>query len=141
MQSFCAIAYPSTAISYNKNIVKIVNPVAVLGEDAACSYLQNKGYRILERNFRKGYGEIDIIAQNQDTLVFIEVKTRTSSKYGTPFDAISSGKLHQIIKAAKYYKYILRPELPDSLRIDAIGVIAWENEVVSIEHLENVSAF
>lgn len=121
--------------------MRIVNPIAVLGENAACEILQKKGYKILERNFRKSYGEVDIIAVNKDILVFVEVKTRTSSKFGTPFEAIASWKLRQIIKVAKYYKYILHNELPENLRIDAIGVIVWGNEIISIEHLENITDF
>jgi putative endonuclease len=123
------------------NVMKIVNPTAVLGEDAACDYLRKKGYKILERNFRKGYGEIDIVALDGDILVFIEVKTRTSDSYGTPFDAISSSKLRLLIKGANFYKYILHPELPDTVRIDAVGVLAWGDEILSIEHIENISGF
>lgn len=121
--------------------MKIVNPTAVLGEDAACKFLLKKGYTILERNFRKGYGEIDVIATEGDTLVFIEVKTRTSDKYGTPFEAIPPWKVKLIVKGAQFYKYILHTELPDNLRIDAIGVRVWGDEVLSIEHLKNISGF
>ena len=121
--------------------MKIANPVAILGEDAACVFLKNKGYKILERNFRKGYGEIDIIATYNDILVFIEVKTRSSRKYGTPFEAITIWKLKNIIKGAKYYKYILNPSLSDNMRIDTIGVMVWGSEILTIEHLENVTGF
>lgn len=121
--------------------MRIVNPTAILGENAACSYLQKKDYKVIARNFRKGYGEIDIIAIHQDTLVFIEVKTRSSDKYGTPFENVTPWKLKSLIHAAKFYKYILHPNLPDDIRIDAIGVNVWENEVVNIEHLENVTGF
>lgn len=121
--------------------MRIVNPTAILGEDAACEYIQKKGYRILERNFRKGYGEIDIIAIINSTLVFIEVKTRSSNKYGTPFEAISPQKLSLLVRGANFYKYVLHPDLPDEMRVDAIGVIVWGNEILSIEHLENVSGF
>lgn len=121
--------------------MKIVNPVAVLGEEAACEYLKKQGYRILERNFRKSYGEIDIIAQKEEVIVFIEVKTRTTSSFGSPFDAIAPQKLRQIIKGAKYYAYILHPDLPDNLRIDAIGVVVKDGNVVALEHRENVSGY
>ncbi len=121
--------------------MRITNPTAVFGEEEACKFLVKKGYKILERNFRKGYGEIDIIASHNHTLVFIEVKTRSSNKYGTPFDAISPQKLRLLIKGANFYKYMLHPELPDEMRIDAIGVMVWGNEILSIEHLENVSGF
>ena len=119
--------------------MKISNPTAVLGEDAACQFLINKGYRILERNFRKGYGEIDIIALQDKTLVFIEVKTRSSVKFGTPFDSIASGKLRTLVKGAQFYKYILHPELPDDIRIDAIGVMVDGGKVLTIEQIENIT--
>ena len=121
--------------------MKIVNPSAIFGEDEACKFLIKKGFKILERNFRKGYGEIDIIALDDKTLVFIEVKTRSSNKYGTPFEAISPNKLRLLIKGANYYKYVLHPNLTDDMRIDAIGVMVWGNDVLSIEHLENISGF
>ncbi len=119
--------------------MKISNPLAIKGEDAACAFLQKKGYKILERNFRKGYGEIDIIAIHNNTLVFIEVKTRTSNKYGTAFEAIAPWKISKLIRGAKFYKYIMHPELPDDLRIDAVAVMAWGDEILSIEHLENIT--
>ena len=80
-------------------------------------------------------------SEKQDEVVFIEVKTRSSNKYGTPFDAISPQKLRLLIMGANFYKYILHPDLPEEMRIDAIGVMVWGNEVLSIEHLENVSGF
>lgn len=121
--------------------VKIVNPTAVLGEEAAEKYLKNKGYKILERNFRKGYGEIDIISTYNNILVFVEVKTRTQERYGTPFEAISPWKLKSLIRGANFYKYAMHPELPDDLRIDAIGVIVEDGKVKSIEQIENISGF
>lgn len=121
--------------------MRITNPTAVLGENAACSYLSKKGYKILERNFRKSYGEIDIIAKKDNILIFIEVKTRSSNKYGTPFESIAPWKLKSLLHAAKFYKYILHPELPDDLRVDAIGVQVWRSEVLNLEHLENITGF
>lgn len=121
--------------------MKIVNPTAVLGEETACRFLLKKGYKILERNFRRGYGEIDIIALHENILVFVEVKTRSSDKFGTPFEAITQTKLRLLVKGANFYKYVLHNELPDEMRIDAIGVRVWGGEVLSIEHIENISGF
>lgn len=120
--------------------MKIVNPTAVLGEDVSCLYLVKRGYKILERNFRKGYKEIDIVALDKDTLVFIEVKTRTSQSYGSPFESIAPWKLHSLITMAKFYK-LLNPHLPDIMRIDAIGVTVFEGRVENIEHLQNITGF
>jgi putative endonuclease len=127
--------------------VKIVNPTGVLGEDVACEYLKKKGYKIIERNFRKGYTEIDIIAldgsmkftTSGSTLVFIEVKTRKSNAYGTPFESIVPWKVAHLAKTAQFYK-LLHPNLPDDMRIDAIGIIiSGNNKIEKIEHLENIT--
>lgn len=119
--------------------MRITNPTAILGEDAASTYLQRKGYKILERNFRKGYGEIDIISIYKNVLVFVEVKTRSSDRFGTPFESISKKKLQKVVSGAKYYKYILHPEFPDDIRIDAVGVTVSKGNVISIEHIENLT--
>lgn len=119
--------------------MKITNPTAVLGEDLAVTYLQKKGYQIIERNFRKRYGEIDIIAQKDDTLVFVEVKTRKSAQFGTPFEAITYWKLKSLIKTAELYS-MMYPRLPKQLRIDGISILLnSDNKAVTIEHVENIS--
>lgn len=92
-----------------------------LGEDLAVSYLKSRGYKILERNFKKRYGEIDIIAQEGETLVFVEVKTRFSQEFGPPEEAVSFWKLRQVAKTGEFYK-MLHPELPELLRIDVVAV-------------------
>jgi|SRR3989344_2563498 len=71
----------------------IPNPTARLGEKLAGEFLEKQGYKIIERNFRKGYGEIDIIALDKKTLVFVEIKTKTSNAFGTPFEAITPFKI------------------------------------------------
>jgi len=120
--------------------MRIVNPTAQKGENIACEFLKKKGYKIIERNFRKGYGEIDIIALKDNILVFVEVKTRTSNQFGTPLEAISYFKLKSLIKTAQFYK-VLNPRLPDSLRIDAISVMLDNfGSPTSIEHIENISS-
>lgn len=121
--------------------MKVANPIALLGEDKACEYLRKNGYKIIERNFRKGYGEIDIVAIHKNTLVFVEVKTRTSNQFGSPLESINYWKLKSLIKTAQYYK-LIHPKLPDSLRIDAVSVILSEDyKVENIEYIENISGF
>lgn len=119
--------------------MKITNPIAIKGEELATNFLRQKGFKIIERNFRKGYGEIDIIATKDKTLVFIEVKTRTSNKFGTPLESITYFKLKTLIKTAEFYK-ILNPHLPEQMRIDAISVELDNLEkLIKIEHIENIS--
>ena len=120
--------------------MKIVNPVAKLGEDKACEYLKKLGFKILERNYRKTYGEIDIIAIDKDVLAFIEVKTRTSDQFGSPLESITPWKLKSLIKTAQYYK-MTHKNLPESLRIDAVSVILSGNDVQNIELIRNISGF
>ena len=73
------------------------------GEDLAVNYLINKGYQILERNWRSGHKEIDIIALDGDTLVAVEVKTRKSNTYGEPDIAVGAMKQQMLIWAADAY--------------------------------------
>jgi putative endonuclease len=116
----------------------ISSPTARLGEEIATNFLAKKGYQIIERNFRKGYGEIDIIATFQNVLVFVEVKTRTTNLYGGAIEAISYAKLKKLTRTCQYYK-MLHPKLPEALRIDAILIDLENNEVKNISHIENIS--
>jgi len=122
------------------------------GEDIAVSYLQKQGFTIIDRNFRTRGGEIDIIAidpstglgssngdSGQVTLCFIEVKTRMSSQYGTPLEAISYWKLKALIKTAHYYKATHRG-LPELMRIDAVSIVlARDKSVSTIDLVKNIS--
>lgn len=120
--------------------MRISNPVARKGEDLACEYLKKKGYKIIERNFRKSYGEIDIIAIYRNILVFIEVKTRTNDKFGSPLESITQRKLRLLTRTAQVYKSF-HPTLPDSLRIDGIAIlIEYDLSNGKIEHIENISS-
>lgn len=116
------------------------------GEEMACEYLQSKGYKIIDRNFRLKGGEIDIVAVDPSTssgpngtLVFVEVKTRTSYKYGTGFEAITSWKLKALIRSANFYK-ISHKNLPDQMRIDAVSILLDSDGTCELfEHMENIS--
>ncbi len=114
------------------------------GEELAASYLRRNGYEIITRNFRIRGGEIDIVAIETSplgikTLVFIEVKTRTSNDFGTPFEAIGYYKVKTLIRAAHFYK-MNHPKLPNLMRIDAIGVILnAKNELLTIDLVKNIS--
>lgn len=73
------------------------------GEDVAARYLAQQGYRIVERNYRTPAGELDIIAQDGEALVFVEVKTRRTSTFGPPQAAVTPAKAAHIIAAAQHY--------------------------------------
>ncbi len=73
------------------------------GEETAANYLIENGYRILARNYKTRLGEIDIIGKDKDTLAFVEVKTRSTDRFGSPCDAISPAKRRQISKVATIF--------------------------------------
>lgn len=73
------------------------------GETLACEYLKKQGYQIIERNYRIRGGEIDIVAKDDDYIVFVEVKTRSSHEYGLPVESITPWKIRALIKAAQFY--------------------------------------
>ena len=74
-----------------------------LAEEKAQEFLRSNGYKILRRNYKTKLGEIDIIAKDKDTLCFVEVKCRSSERFGTGFEALNSRKQNQISKAALIY--------------------------------------
>lgn len=80
--------------------------LGAFGEDMACSYLESKGYKMIERNFSCRAGEVDIIGIDGDTIAFIEVKSRTSVDYGNPSEAVSRSKQSKIVKTALFYMTI-----------------------------------
>ena len=106
-----------------------------MGEDIAVKYLEDKGYKIIERNkhFSRAC-EIDIIALHKNTLVFIEVKTRKNNFLGTPFEAITQTKYKNI--KTGLYTYLNENPQYKKYRIDGIS-ITLEPELL-IEHLENI---
>lgn len=111
----------------------------IRGEDLACQYLKDKRYNIIDRNYRLKGGEIDIIAIKNEILVFVEVKTRKTKRFGTGLEAITPWKLKSLVKAANYYKVCNR-NLPDQMRIDAISIdLDHQGRIDKIEHIENIT--
>ena len=110
------------------------------GEDVAVAFLKKQGYKIIERNFKKKHGDIDIVALDGQTLVFIEVKTRHSKSFGPPLEAIPPWKVKGLVKSAQFY-HMLHPDLPDLLRIDAIGIDYSESATSpKIELVKNITS-
>ena len=83
----------------------VKNELGNLGEQIATEYIKKMGYKIIKRNFYCKQGEIDIIAQDNQEIVFIEVKTRSNMFFGRPSEAVNKVKLKHMCKAAKYYLY------------------------------------
>lgn len=104
------------------------------GEDLAVSYLENKKYIILHRNYQIRSGEIDIIAYDKDVLVCIEVKTRNNTRYGYAYESVDYRKQKKIIKTSLHY--LNKNKIKDTqLRYDIIEVYLKENN--RINHIEN----
>ena len=104
------------------------------GEEEATQYLIKNGYKIIERKFLCKRGEIDIIAKDKNTIVFIEVKTRKSIKYGLPAEAVDENKQKHIYKAAEYYLYKNKLE-KEYVRIDVIEIY-YKNDICKINHIK-----
>jgi putative endonuclease len=105
------------------------------GEDLAVDFLVKKGYRILQRNYRYGHGEIDIIAEWKNELVFVEVKTRLSKEYGDPEDAVTVRKRLTLRNTAEGFMF--ENNIADQIcRFDVIA-IEYDRGQPVIRHLED----
>lgn len=110
--------------------------IGILGENLATKYLEDKGYIIIGRNFECKQGEIDIIAQDKNEIVFVEVKTRTTFKYGKPVDAVTNVKQKHIEKSASFYIY--KNNLEKSfIRLDVIEVYLYRTRY-RINHIKQI---
>lgn len=112
------------------------------GEEIAAVYLKRNGYSIVDRNFYTPEGEIDLIALREEKgeriMIFVEVKTRTSEKYGYPEEAFTRKKWDHMIKAIDRYLQD-QPEYGDAWQIDVIAVQRLsEDQPPEIEHFDNV---
>ena len=100
------------------------------GEDAAAKYLKERGYKIIKRNYKCPFGEVDIIAELGEVLAFIEVKTRTSDKFGAPNEAVGRDRQKRYKNSARYYFTGREPDC--TVRFDIIEVTKE-----GINHIEN----
>ena len=103
------------------------------GEQLAKKHLQSKGYLFIAANFHTRFGEIDLIFQDGDQLVFVEVKTRSTTDKGLPEEAITPRKISHLKKAIDFF-YLENPELPRYARIDAVSITKDH-----IKHIQNIS--
>lgn len=108
------------------------------GEDLAVSYLRDKGYLILQRNFTRRVGEIDIIAKDGKTVVFVEVKLRKSTRFGAPAEYVNAAKQRRLLLTAELWLQAHPEELWS--RFDVIEILApqgCETPRVKINHIED----
>lgn len=106
------------------------------GEELASAFLSARGFTILERNWRCSAGEIDIVATSGDLAVFVEVKSRSGTGYGHPFEALTPPKISRLYRLASLWRREHAHSGP--FRIDAIAVLRPGSPSVSIEHLVEV---
>ena len=112
-----------------------------LGENIAADYLSKRGYTIRERNFRTREGEIDIIAEKNGTLVFVEVRAKTSKAFGTAEESITEKKKQRLIALAEAYLGECA-EQPASCRIDIIAITLGSNgELIRLNTIENATGW
>jgi len=112
------------------------NELGRWGEDVATEYLERKGYRIVERDWKSGHRDIDIIAQDGNELVFVEVKTRQTAQFGSPWEAVDYRKLHNIQSAINHYISFRRVNM--RVRFDVVSIVATDRTNPQIEHIEDV---
>ncbi len=104
------------------------------GEDAALAYLQAHGYTLIERNWRCRSGELDLVMQIGDELVFVEVRARRSKATGTPAESLTAAKQARLITLGEHYLATLPEPLP--WRIDVVLLaLDWRGQVLQLEHL------
>lgn len=103
--------------------------IGAVHEEKAAEYLRSLGYRILERNFRCRLGEIDLIAEEAGILIFLEVKYRKSSQYGTPAEAVTPAKQRRICRAADFYRMSRHVSGSRSCRFDVVSILGEQIEV------------
>lgn len=106
------------------------------GEEIACIYLEEKGYKIIEKNFFCKLGEIDIIAKKEKTIIFIEVKTRKNNSFGNPAEAVNKRKQIHMYNVAIYYMLIKRLKNVH-VRFDAIEIMRERGDF-KINHIKQI---
>lgn len=111
--------------------------IGILGEAIAADYLMHKGYAIIQKNYHTRYGEIDIIAENKEYIVFVEVKTRNETTTYSPSEAVNTSKQKRLLKSALLYLEAFPKTLQP--RMDVIEVILARSSLslIDINHIEN----
>lgn len=119
-------------------VVRAKDALGRMGEDVAARHLESEGFVVLERNWRCSEGEVDILARDGDTLVVCEVKTRSSTRYGSPFEAITERKLHRLERLGMRWMRE-RGVRPKRMRVDIVSVLAPPDGRRVIEHVRGLS--
>ncbi|MDZ7716727.1 MAG: YraN family protein [Balneolaceae bacterium] len=106
------------------------------GEEIAVAYLESKGYTILERNYFFEHAEVDIVAYDESCISFVEVKMRSSTRFGSPEEFVTEQKIENIYKAAEAWLYERKMD-GSPVRFDVIAIVQQGNQAPDITHFEN----
>ncbi len=107
------------------------------GEQLAADHLKERGFRILDRNYRCSEGELDIVAAEHRTLVAVEVKTRSGLRYGTPLEAVTEQKRRRLRRLAVHW-VVSHGVIFDDLRVDVVGVVTSPSGGFTVEHVRGI---
>ena len=109
-----------------------------LGEDIARRHLEERGYALREANYRCRWGEVDLVMEHEGAVVFVEVRTKRSTAFGTPEESVTAAKQKRLTATA--YTYLQEHELDVPFQIDLVAIVlnTYRGEVVRVTHLENV---
>jgi putative endonuclease len=113
--------------------------VGAFGERVAAAHLEAKGYRIRARNFRCREGEIDIVAEEGDCLVFVEVRTRRGNALGGPAESVTPAKEKKLLTVARAYLQ-QHDDVPPDQRIDVVAVELSRGRLLAVQHIEGAVA-
>ena len=113
------------------------NELGKWGEDLAADYLQRKGYTIIERDWKSGKRDLDIIAQDGNVIVFVEVKTRRNRLYGEPEESIDYHKLQNLQQAISHY--VKFKHIRQEIRFDIISIVGTVGTDPDIQHIQDVT--
>jgi putative endonuclease len=127
------IKFPATRQSRSE---KPKDQQARAGEEAAARHLTGKGYAILHQNIRFPEGELDLVATWEKTLIFIEVKTRQTEKFGLPYQSVSEQKQRRLTAMARRFVSLCRLSAVP-VRFDVVSVVLLPNQSPKIEHIED----
>ena len=117
----------------SKNLV-----IGYLGEAIAKKYIQNKGYKVIEQNYKTKYAEIDLIARDKRTLVFIEVRTKVGERFGSPEESLNRSKINKLVKNTA--AYVVQKGYIKRCRIDAVCIVLDKKEKIKrVNHYQNIT--
>ncbi len=113
--------------------------LGAFGERVAAAHLEAKGYRIRARNFRCREGEIDIVAEEGDCLVFVEVRTRRGDAFGSPAESVTVAKERRLLTVARAYLQ-QHNDVPPNQRIDVVAIELSRGRLLTVQHIEGAIA-